>query len=325
MRSKASPRREHPSGSSRGPQATLNDDSRFVRLDGIGQHQVRSRVPLNNFRESIAMLAQFRTRAGTVFSNQISARFMGHGQPCAGKTGLSSFLPLLVAAILFATQADGGEFRVETTVFRGEENRTVDRRTTLFRDAQVVDLSSSGLGEVNLLDHSANELVVIDETTQHYSRVSASQIAQLLWAQDKRIPPKLQSVLARLEPTWNSQQNVLTLANVQLNYTATLTKPASSTIAKAYREFTDWMARFNAISPGRLPPMPRLQLNEQIAIRGLVPSEIRKTVSLDVVTKARTTHQFFPNWRDQDHKRVDQILQAYPRYEEMDLHSFLTR
>ena len=77
-----------------------------------------------------------------------------------------------------------------------------------------------------------------------------------------------------------------------------------------FREFADWYARLNAIRPGNLPPFGRLELNEALARRQLVPEEIDRTIVLDgrfgaKKVKACSRQSFVWTLSGTDRKRVE--------------------
>jgi hypothetical protein len=229
---------------------------------------------------------------------------------------------LLAVAVVIDTQAAGDEFRIETMVYVGTQSKPLERRTTLLEETRVIDFQDNASGVANIVDLVTNELILVDEPKKQYAVVSASQMDAFIAAQQARIISKSfdqqQVLLPQLTRSWDAQEWALGLSSPQLTYSATLVKPLSPELEAKYRQFTDWMARYNAIRGW--PPAPRLQLNQEMANLSLVPREIRKTV---LIHSKRTTHRYHLGWREQDRQRVDQITKSYPQYRERELSEFL--
>jgi hypothetical protein len=82
--------------------------------------------------------------------------------------------------------------------------------------------------------------------------------------------------------------NVLTLTSPQFKYVVTCVKPERSGAEQRYREFADWSARLNGIRPGNLPPFPRMELDQSLAAQGMLPEEIKRTITTSYLTGPRT-------------------------------------
>ena len=62
------------------------------------------------------------------------------------------------------------------------------------------------------------------------------------------------------------QNSELTLTSDFMTYQLTTIPANTPEAAQQYHEFSDWYARFNAMSnPGSAPPFPRMAVNEELA------------------------------------------------------------
>ena len=99
------------------------------------------------------------------------------------------------------------------------------------------------------------------------------------------------------------------LANERMCYRAECVKPKDKSIALEYQEFADWYARLNAMRR-RFVPFLRIELNAEIAKRGLIPKTIERTITdkkvlTDKVSTVRSQH--LANWRlsNNDRKMIE--------------------
>ena len=77
-----------------------------------------------------------------------------------------------------------------------------------------------------------------------------------------------------------------------------------------YQQFADWYARLNAMRQGNSPPFARIQLNSELAARGLIPKTIERTIvqKRGLQDKKQTLRsQHLANWRlsQTDRKQID--------------------
>jgi hypothetical protein len=77
------------------------------------------------------------------------------------------------------------------------------------------------------------------------------------------------------EPMEDGDTYVLESGNLRYRFKAV--KPFRSEVASAYAEFANLSVQVSAIYPPHNPPLLRLQLNEFLGQKSLLPSEIQRT------------------------------------------------
>lgn len=242
---------------------------------------------------------------------------------------LSSFACCAVAPRCHAAPSVE-EFRIETDVFIGDEEKPVSHTVTLFeqsavyefvdRPAQVIIYRRSG--------EEAGQFILLDVNSRRRTHVEVDRVEKLMtkitaWAAEQKNPLLRFSAAPTFEETFDAETGSLTLANPEWTYRAA-TIPAENEPALArYREFTDHYAALTSMLYNSPPPGPRLALNAALAKRGVVPVEIRRTLDGDEKNLVRATHLF--SWRlsRDDRARLDDAQESLANFEKVDNKKFI--
>lgn len=307
----------------------------MVRLDPVGQHQVRFAALAGVTTRVTQMLAHLLFSADSQTNHHSTDRIRLRRHNCRfhGWALFTACFALIV--FLGFTPLQAADFSVETEVFTGKNAKLVEQRVTVFTSDKVIDFSRDNLTEIFVLDTALNELTIVDGGKRETSKVAANELVRFVAEQQALIAKMPAGLRSRLMPflkvTWQNDNKTLTLAGQDFSYRAQVSLAADgkevreATIEKemvtAYRKFTDWIARYNAMRPQAMPPQSRLKLNGEIAKLDAVPQEIVKTTPNGT---ARSTHKFSALRKD-DRVRVQEILQSIPEYESLELGEFLSR
>jgi hypothetical protein len=238
----------------------------------------------------------------------------------------SFFMLFLVS--LFSLNTHAVEFRVESKVYADDGQQPLEHRIALFDEKATYDIGAVDVGRSSILLRDQEVLILIDTVKKKYTRISRIDLARHFVLQQDRIrkmaPDRQAALNPSLKEEGDRQSKTLTLTNPHLTYSARLVTK-SPEIVRRYREFTDWHARLNAIMPGSPSPSPRLALNKAIATRDAVPTEVTKTHIVDtkIRSRLRSEHRYEKKWRDDDRRRVKQIMDSYRGYQEVELADFL--
>lgn len=182
-----------------------------------------------------------------------------------------------------AVPALAQEFRVETEVFVEDGKEPIAESLTLFTADVVYDLLLLPSVETTIFDTKRGKLVLLDNERQVKATLTTEQLMEFTAAIKARGIQQVTAALfqPRFETTYDEEQLRLTLASDSLTYKAKGLVPKHEEDAQRYRQFADWYARLNAIRPGNLPPFGRLELNQALAERNLLPLEVERTVVFD--------------------------------------------
>ncbi|NIL95994.1 MAG: hypothetical protein GTO53_01825 [Planctomycetales bacterium] len=227
-------------------------------------------------------------------------------------------LAALVLALEFSlgltANVPAADFAMESRAFDGSHKKPFATNTTLFHEGLVYDFVN-GSDEVTLLDKSRGRLVLMDKARQVKTELTTDQI--LRYTQHIREWAAGKSDLL-LQFYANPNFDVVDDGDHQLKLTADLltyqvvgSSPAPE-IVRQYREFCDWYARLNsAVHPGSQLPFPRLLLNNHLARRQLVPTQVQLTLAPQQrfggkPVRWRTEHTLRAELSSEDLQRIDQ-------------------
>jgi len=173
----------------------------------------------------------------------------------------------------------GQEFRVETDVFVDDQKDPIVETLTIFADGVVYDFLLTGVEEITLFDPLRNRLVLMD--TERHVKTELSLDSILTFAAEMKsqlTDAQRDFLLGEKMTTSVDDDGWIKLSNDRVTYRAEGIEPKTREIAVEYQQFADWYARLNAMRRGNLPPFARIQLNADLAGKGLIPKTIERTI-----------------------------------------------
>ncbi len=223
---------------------------------------------------------------------------------------------VLAAGTQMALTALALDFRVETDIFIGTEKKPAVENLTLFSDGQVYDFLLSGSKEITIYDPARGQFKLLDTERSLRSSISTQLLLEKVEAMEAGlakgqdpflkavIKPKFETKVEDVVENGESRVRV-TLTSKEITYKVIGQRPQHAAAVHAYRQFSDFFARFNALRPGSLPPGARLELDRVLAERGLVPIEIERTV-VSPGRKLEVRSRHLINWilSKQDQQRI---------------------
>lgn len=231
---------------------------------------------------------------------------------------LSAIRRLGVGAILLllAGPLPADEFRIETKVYLEDADEPAQENLTLFQRGVVYDFLDSSPREVTIYEPTSGQFTLLDVDRKFKTSIDRKTLSAFVAAvkvQAEKAQPLIREAAdPEFEVAFNERLKEVSLQGDLIQYAAAgQAFPADQGhIARHYREFADMYARLNATRPGALPPFARLQLNSQLASRGLYPTRVELTLVRGRLlaggkTVARSEHSV--GWRllRADQKRID--------------------
>jgi hypothetical protein len=214
----------------------------------------------------------------------------------------------LVLAAGPLTAAD--DFRVETDVLVGEKKEPIAQYLTLFHGGRVYDFMLDEPHETTIYDVRGGRFVLLSPGRQVRTEIDLDHLLRLITdvqfhaaaSDDADVRFMANPVF---EISFDEAERRVKLGSRRLTYTAQGIAPQPrpggdpAGIVRRYQGFADNYARLNGIRLGNLPPFARMQLNEQLASRGLVPEVVEKTLvsraPFGKEVKVRSRHLY--TWR----------------------------
>ena len=200
--------------------------------------------------------------------------------------------------------------RMETDVFSGSEAAPIVETLTLFQDEMVYDFMGPDGEEITIFDIPRGTFVLLDRERKIKTTITTSQLMAFMTTV-KSQPQQAAGgrlLAPQFQEDYNPQQQVLTLSDVELTYQVKGIKPQDPKFAERFQLFADWYARLNATRLGNPPPFGRIELNQSLATRGLIPAEIERTIITSTSPrreqKVRSHH--LTDWQltETDQKRI---------------------
>jgi hypothetical protein len=200
----------------------------------------------------------------------------------------------IVASLCLAacgSLAAGQEFRIDTEVFVGEEKEPLAETLTLFSNGFVYDFSLDKGEELTVFDARRGKFTVLDPARQVKTVIATQDVLDWCLALSTHaVKSKDPTFAFAAQPTFDVHESSVeengqtltevTLSGNQIDYSAKGKKPEVAEAVAVFHDFANWYARLNALlPPGGLPPEARLKLNQELASRGLLPSEIKLTIT----------------------------------------------
>ena len=223
----------------------------------------------------------------------------------------------------FSKPVSAEDFRMETDVFADTGTDPIVETLTIFRGQVIYDFMGSEGEEITILNIPQGSLVLLDTRRKLKTTITTSQLMAFTAAIKSGPTPADRSRLLapQFQEKYDSTNQVLTLSDVQLTYRVEAIKPRHPDCARRFQLFADWYARLNATRVGNPPPFGRIELNQSLAKRGLIPAQIDRTVgpaaSPDRQQKMRSRH--LTNWQltDTDRKRVHRAEEYCKHFQEV--------
>lgn len=205
------------------------------------------------------------------------------------------------------------DFRIESDVFLNDQDAPVAQNVTLFASGLIYDFPLVGTEEITVFDPVRGRFVLLDVTRKIKTTVTKNELIQFTAAIKVRAK-ELKGAFGfaanpEFQVRFDEDSHWLTLDSKLLSYRAKGLKPKRPEAAREFRVFADWYARLNSTQAGNLPPFARMELNRQLAEKGLMPEEVELTVSpsnrlLSRPVTIRSRHLIDWSLSQTDRKRV---------------------
>ena len=243
-----------------------------------------------------------------------------------------SLLAVAIFVVVSARAIAAEGFRIETKIFVGEEKdktEPVSSTTTLFLDGVVYDFLAKPEQTAVFRKASGDKpgrFILLDEKNRVQTEVSTTELEGLMkklnnWASRQNDPFLQFSAEPKFDETFNRNDGKLILASHLETYTVQTKPTQHQDLLNDYREFLDWYTRLNTMLTGGNPPGPRLQLNDALARRKVVPEKIElKRAGED---PKRAEHDFTWRLSQDDLQRIDDVRAALSTYQKVDNEEYL--
>jgi hypothetical protein len=239
---------------------------------------------------------------------------------------------LALAATLFVLAAQSvvaADFRIETKVYvADDEEEPISENLTLFQTGVVYDFLSKPETITIFRPPAGNtpgRFIVLDPARSVKMEVTTEQIETLL--------EKLRDMAAKHEDPYvrflgqpeftegeSEEMDTVVLTSKYMTYRVHTAKAADDASLAAYRQFSDWYARFN--TRGGVLPFPRLAVNEALFRQRLIPTEVELQIPGQGVN-LRAVHRTGWLLSKQDRQRIDEAQEQVGSFRQVPLDEFV--
>ena len=230
-----------------------------------------------------------------------------------------NWLIWVAIALASATTGRGEDFRIDTQVFRGASKEPVADILTIFHNGNVYDFQLASPQEITIFEPRRAMLTLLNvEKKQKASlttvellnaaismQTAAAETDNAIFAAAAR--PVFEVTSSDYEESTNKFTK-LVFAGKPIQYTVTGQLARHPAAANDYRHFSDWSARLSSLRPGNLPAGARLEVNDAIAKRGLLPKKVERVIQENRFGKkieVRSEHLVVWTLSQEDMKRID--------------------
>lgn len=227
---------------------------------------------------------------------------------------------VLVGASWFgAGEGRGEDFRIDTEIFVDSEKKPRVEILTIFHSGHVYDFQLGNPEEITHFDPRRGVLNLLDVKSQRRASLTTHELLNAALSMQAAAAAQTQNpVFAEAaRPVFEAssvdfQENKVdftkvTFAGKQLHYVVTGQKARHPAAANDYRYFSDWSARLSSLRGGNLPAGARLEINDAIAKKGLLPTKVERVIQESRFGKKLVRSQHLVNWTlsQEDLKRID--------------------
>lgn len=225
------------------------------------------------------------------------------------------------------------ELRVDTSLFVANNATPVSHNETLFSSGIVYDFSKTNekdsATEITVYDSRKKSFTLLDEKRKVKFSISQSRLVQLTEALRTQITqdPKLK-IFATAEYTETSD-NASGWTSVDgglVGYRFKGKTPQDSRVVDSYCDFLDQYTLLAAIDPLRMPPFPRLRLNEAIRKQRVIPGEIRLNIKpmppMKKAASMKSKHTFVERLSASDKSRIEAVQTKIEQFKPVTLSNY---
>lgn len=215
--------------------------------------------------------------------------------------------------------ARGEDFRLDTEVFIGTEKEPAVETLTIFSEGEIYDFLLTKPEEITLFEPSRAKITLIDVnrrvkaslTTQELLDAVISLQAIALQSKDEVFKEAAKPYFKLKDEEFTENAAPFTRLEFEgnlIHYKAVGQKARHPDAARDFKYFADWYARLNSVRPGNLPAGARLEVNDLLGKKGLIPTRVDRLITPSVFTRKIEMHsKHLVNWRlsAEDRKRID--------------------
>jgi len=248
-------------------------------------------------------------------------------------TTFAAIILLAVPAFAQEQTTKSVELRVDTSLFVADESSPVSHNVTLFTSGQVFDFGKTSekdaATEITVYDIRTKMFTLLDNKPKVKFSISQSRLVQLTEAMraETAQDPKLKIfATAEYTETADNASGWTTVNGGLVEYRFKGKSPRDIRIVDSYCDFLDQYTLLAVIDPRRMPPFPRLRLNQAIKKQRVIPSEIRLDIKpmppMKNTVSMKSKHTFVEHLSTSDKSRIESVTAKMDKYKMVTLSNY---
>jgi hypothetical protein len=231
------------------------------------------------------------------------------------------------------------DFRIDTEIFVAAEKKPKFEILTIFHSGNVYDFQLTDPQEITVFEPRRGMLTLLNVkekmkacvTTAELLNAALNMQAAAAGAGNPVFAAAAQPVFETTTVDFkenNSNYTKLTFAGKPIQYTVTGQVARHPAAANDYRYFSDWSARLSSLRPGNLPAGARLEVNDAIAKKGLLPTKVERVIQESRFGKkieVRSEHLVVWTLSQEDLKKIDVVGDHLTRFPLVSFEEFCGR
>lgn len=221
------------------------------------------------------------------------------------------------------------QFAIDSELFVENETQSASRNLTLFDNGIVYDYSflpNKTNTEIIIYDSNRKQTTLIDMQRKIRLELHAVQIIRML--DNSRIDAVADDrsrflVEDDYEEVIDAEERTIDLTGANITYHVQGIVAVEEKMLPAYLDFLGAFTRLQATDPKKLPPFPRMRLNNSIRRVGWIPTRVDiKVAQNDLFKKsfqAHTTHKLINHLTDDHQKMIQDAKRYWMSYQPVDL------
>ena len=226
------------------------------------------------------------------------------------------------------------EFRIESQVYDDSSQLPVSQNVTLFSQGLVFDFRMSDDVqpeplEIVIFDSRQRRLVLIDPAREIRMELADLSLLRILdgvrreTVQDKRTSFLVENDFEE-SPDWST--GWVTLTSPEIVYRFKGEQPKDVSILPMYFAFLENFTRLVATDPTKIPPFPRMKLNQSLKRLGWIPSEVQITVNQNSLFRegfsAKSKHTLMTQLSSKDRQKITMAKQHWQTFKSVKLNEY---
>ena len=223
------------------------------------------------------------------------------------------------------------EFRIESKMLVGDSEQPQTHNLTLFSKGVVYDFQHGSNptdepNEVVIFNSRTKQVILLNLAMEQKLEIYDVSLLKLLDGvrrEAEKDPRTRFLVQDQYEEVIDTDTKSVNLTSNNISYRFEGETPGDAEIMPVYFEFLDTFTRLQASDPKKLPPLPRIRLNQSIRRVGWIPTrvdiEVKKNAMFQQPFVAHTEHKLTTGVTASDREKITEAKKHWTQFKSVTL------